>query len=190
MNPIEKGQLASTTVQCLSAGVGAIGQIPGLIKRVIEEEVWLWRIHRGREYKLSNLRELITSSPPTGWGGDPNKIKALLKDDAEVDAMYEKAMQLKPGPKPKPTQINSFDNVKGTNASTGNSRAYTLARLKKENPDLFAAVCEKKMSANAAAIKAGWRKAPAPLEKILKLIPKLSAGELEKLVQHLSQPLA
>ena len=36
-------------------------------------------------------------------------------------------------------------------ADTGNSRAYTLTRLKNERPDLFEKVCAKELTANRAA---------------------------------------
>ncbi len=40
--------------------------------------------------------------------------------------------------------------------SQGNSRAYTLARLKRERPDLFQRVKAKAITANAAAIETGY----------------------------------
>jgi hypothetical protein len=40
----------------------------------------------------------------------------------------------------------------------GTSRSYTLDRLKRERPDLFARVKTKEITANAAAIEAGFRK--------------------------------
>jgi len=43
-------------------------------------------------------------------------------------------------------------------ADAGNSRAYTLVRLKNERPDLFEKVVAKELTANRAAIEAGWRK--------------------------------
>ena len=63
----------------------------------------------------------------------------------------------------------------------GNARAYTLDRLQRENPKLFDCVVAGDLSANAAAIKAGFRQKPTPFEKIVKLLPKLSAGEKAKL---------
>lgn len=42
----------------------------------------------------------------------------------------------------------------------GTSRAYTLTRLESERPDLYERVCRKELSANAAAIEAGFRKPP------------------------------
>ena len=67
--------------------------------------------------------------------------------------MFEKAMQIKPGPKPELLD-SSFDIIKGTNASTGTSKAYTLTRLQKDNPEEEA----KKASRSARAaemVKAG-----------------------------------
>ena len=40
----------------------------------------------------------------------------------------------------------------------GNSRAYTLDRLKRERTDLYREVCAGKLTANAAAKRAGWRR--------------------------------
>ena len=60
---------------------------------------------------------------------------AVIKDDPEVLPMFEKAMQIKPGPKPE-SPDSSFDIIKGTNASTGTSKAYTLSRLQKDNPEI------------------------------------------------------
>ena|GEM_PF-6442133 len=42
-------------------------------------------------------------------------------------------------------------------SSQGTSRSYTLTRLSKDRPDLFEKVVEGDMSANAAAIEAGFR---------------------------------
>lgn len=75
-----------------------------------------------------------------------------------------------------------FDNVKNANGegktATGNSRAYNLNRLKREAPELFEEVKSGKMSANAAAIKAGFRKKDTDHEKAVKLLKKLDRLEL------------
>jgi hypothetical protein len=51
------------------------------------------------------------------------------------------------------------DNVTGFR---GNSAIYTLKRLKRDRPDLFQQVLGGALSANAAAIEAGFRKKPKP----------------------------
>jgi len=55
------------------------------------------------------------------------------------------------------------NNVTPAEPVTGNSRSYTLSRLSKARPDLFAKVKAGELSANAAAIEAGWRKQPSEL---------------------------
>jgi hypothetical protein len=50
--------------------------------------------------------------------------------------MWEKAMQIKPGPKEKPNPDNSVDNINRT-ARKGTSKAYTVSRLQREAPELF-----------------------------------------------------
>ena len=69
------------------------------------------------------------------------------------------------------------DNVMTLPAKQGNSRAYTLDRLQRERPELFAQVEAGKLSANAAAIEAGWRKKLTAFERVQKLLPELTAEE-------------
>jgi hypothetical protein len=57
-------------------------------------------------------------------------------------------------PKTRKASTNS-DNVTNGRDGRGNGKAYTLDRLKRERPDLFARVVAKELSANKAAIEAG-----------------------------------
>ena len=57
-----------------------------------------------------------------------------------------------------------IDNVTTSQPARGTSRSYILERLKRERPDLFERVKAKEISANRAAILAGWRKKSTPLE--------------------------
>jgi hypothetical protein len=182
MNEIEKGQLASLTVQCLSEGAGAISRFPKMLKKVIEERVWEHRVYHGREYRLPNLRALITEKPMAGWGEDPKKIEALIKDDPEVLPMFREAM------KHQGERGNFVDNVNEViGRPDGNTRAYTLTRLQKDNPEIYEEVKAGKLTANAGAIKAGWRKTATPMEIIRKQIPKLTQEERTQLSKELTQ---
>jgi hypothetical protein len=154
---------------------------------VIEVKAWESRLHHGRLYELPSLRDLVTRKPPEGWGQNPDKIEALLKDSPEVLAMWEKEMQLKPGPKPKAEGEDSSVNNINRTASKGTSKAYTLSRLKRENAELFQQVVAGELSANAAAVKAGWRKKLTPLESILKLLPKLNADDVAVLIAKIQE---
>lgn len=155
MNEIEKAQLAKTTAQCFLGLVGDLEDFPQLLKRVIEEKVWLGRLHNGRFFKLNSLRELVTKKPLEGWGQDPAKIEAVIKDCPEVLALWEKEMTEDHGGDRKSDAAKiKFNNVNFEGASKGNRKAYTVSRLKRESPELFAQVVAGELSANAAAIKA------------------------------------
>ncbi len=78
-------------------------------------------------------------------------MESVIRDDAEVLAMWREAMKPAPGR----NQHSSDDNVNDAPTPKGNSRAYTVARLQKQNPGLFEEVKAGRMSANAAAIAAG-----------------------------------
>jgi hypothetical protein len=68
------------------------------------------------------------------------------------------------------------------NPSEKNTAKHWLARLKRDHPKLARRVVAGELSANAAAIEAGFRKPPAtPFETIVKLLPKLTRDERRKL---------
>jgi len=59
----------------------------------------------------------------------------------------------------------------------GNSRDYTLARLKRDRPDLAEMVIGGAMSANAAAIEAGFRRRDTPVDTLRRAWGKASDDE-------------
>ena len=66
-------------------------------------------------------------------------------------------------------------------SSRGTDPTYIVRRLKRDRPDIADRVIAGELSANAAAIEAGFRKKPAPFAQILKLLPKLTADERAQL---------
>ena len=60
---------------------------------------------------------------------------AVIKDDPEVLPMFEKAMQDGEGGRPKKGSMKLVDNINRF-SSTGTSKAYTLSRLQKDNPEI------------------------------------------------------
>ena len=76
--------------------------------------------------------------------------------------------------------VNSVQEPKG-----GNGKTYTLRRLARDNPDLLAKVESGELSANAAAIEAGFRKKLTPLEAARKAIAKLNEEDRATLVAEL-----
>jgi hypothetical protein len=78
------------------------------------------------------------------------------------------------------------NNVNEVKPSKGNSRSYTVSRLQREAPELFAQVVAGTLSANAAAIQAGFRKKPTPLELLRAIWAKASNAERETFIQEIT----
>jgi hypothetical protein len=71
---------------------------------------------------------------------------------------------------------------------TKNTKAHWLARLDRDGHDELAAkVRSGEMKANAAAIEAGFRKKLTPIERVLKLLPKLTPTERRHLRARLDE---
>lgn len=174
LNEIERGQLCQSTIESLYEATGGLRQFPSLLKKVIAERAWERRVCRGKVIELGSLRELITAKPVQGWGEDPSKVEAVIRDDPEALAAFREAMLGKPG-RPK-ADAESHDNVRGITDEHGNSRAYSIARVQREcDPETVAAVMAGEMSANAALVKAGVR------ENRQVYIPRDPAAAVEKL---------
>ena len=133
----------------------------------------------GRFYVQPELsrRNIWEDTPPNGVGIQLDTVwRKLIADDAEAVKEYRKATT-------NPVGTNQYTKEDTSNRSTqhGTTLAYTLDRLSREHPELYAKVAAKELSAHAAAIAAGFRKKLTPFETIEKLIPKLTDDERSQL---------
>jgi hypothetical protein len=179
---LEAGQLV-TNMQFAVRGCN-IDQIPVTVRKVLETGAWqtYWQSQRLKQF--ATFREFILAGPMEGGCSfDPKYVQALLhkSGDAVVEAMFRRAMTAPVG-----TNQHS-DNVTTLKPERGNSRAYTLDRLQREQPELFAQVEAGKLSTNAAAIEAGWRRKLTPFERVQKLLPDLTAEQRRWLREALSK---
>jgi hypothetical protein len=165
LNEVENGQLCQSTIESLYEATGGLKQFPGLLKKIIANKAWERRVNKGKVIELSSLRELITEKPIRGWGEDPKKVEAVIKDDPECLALYREAMK-EQGNNQHTSKCNNITEAKQT--ATGTSKAYTCERLKRVAPELFEEVKAGRMSANAAAIQAGIRKKPTAEEQCVR----------------------
>ena len=90
------------------------------------------------------------------------KLKAVIQDDAEALALFREAMVEGPGGDKKSEDRIITDNISNGLVDHGTSKAYTVSRLKRDRPDLFEKVVAGELSANKAAIEAGFRRKPFP----------------------------
>ena len=134
------------------------------------------------------FREFIEAPPLRGLGEKLSDIERLIADDAESLVRLRELVVGQHGGDRKSENIKSnnitLDSDLFAKAETakpqadrGTSRAYTLTRLKNERPDLFEKVVAKELTANRAAIEAGWRKAPDIMEVAKRAIGKMNTAQ-------------
>ena len=117
-----------------------------------------------------------TGKSPKEWY-EEQLAKALTKTaQAQTDENSEE--YVKRGPKPSGEMFGSTKQL----SEEANAKPYILRRLARERPDLLERYERGELSANAAAIEAGFRKRPTPFEIVKAQIPKLSDAEWQALI--------
>jgi hypothetical protein len=170
-----------------SEGALDLQAVERLLGEVIESGAWQsFHTPNGVSVQPANFREFITAEPFQGLGATEDKIAALLGDDNTAVVNMRKLLKLKPGPKPVGSSNN---NIIGT--KQGTRRDYTLERLQRDAPELFDAVQRKELSANAAAVQAGFRpktftvRSDDPEKIAATLRRQLSEDVLKRVMNHL-----
>lgn len=171
----EKGALVESLWHAVDEASGNLQAVPGLIRRVLETGAWKERAQRGKVYRHNQFIDFITAKPLEGCGWPIDKVEVLIKDDPESLLLWRQAIT------PPKHVHHDGDNVTINSDGRGNSRSYTLDRLSRERPDLFEQVKAGELTANAAAIKAGFRKKPTPFQQIKKLLLRLTDTERAQL---------
>lgn len=180
LNLKEKHQAVQSLWTAVNEGGSALEHVPHIVKTVLITEAWRERQDGERVYKHDSFRQFIEADPRSGCGWHVEKVASLLKGEPEVEMAYRRAVG--GGQGARHDLIEHGNNVpKSERPHRGNSRAHTLSRLQEESPGLYEAVCRGELSANRAAIEAGFRKPPNPLSQIKKLLPKLSDEERRQL---------
>ena len=180
MTPEEAGTLCNDLDTALRGAELNLGSTASLIVAVIRHQAWQERrIRTGQIVRHRSFLELLTTPPLEGFGEDPRRVEALLRDDAEALRMFREATTASPGrpsaEKAKETNDNIISN--GVTPKLGTSRAYLLDRLYRQTPGLYERVVAKELSARAAAIEAGFIHVKTPLEQLEHWWTKASAAE-------------
>lgn len=163
-------------MQAMAEGGGkAFDIVPDLLAVVIKERRWEGR----RDLHGNPFTSFEAFAAHPLWQGlecTIDDLKAFCRKREDVQRLILGEVEPEPEKKAGPGRGKTGDNVTCFN-DRGNSSTYTLKRLKRDAPELFQRVIDGELSANAAAIEAGFRKKPTPFEQVCKLIPKLSDKE-------------
>ncbi len=183
-NPKENQHICSIAEESLKAGGSFIQHFPKVMKRIIKDKAWLVReVDPIGTVKLKSLRELITEKPLKGWGTTVDKVQKYIEDDPDLLVEFRENITESKG---KRVKDNSDNITIKTSDGRGTNKAYTLDRLHRQAPELYEEVKAGNLSANAAAIKAGFRKKDTPLEAAIKAFNKLSEKERILFIEHIS----
>ena len=178
--------------------------LPGLIKSILENDEWrkLIRPVDGKLFVHESIESWILGEPWAGlhypsWDalyavleraedGD-EVIKMLVARGAPVSAV---AADTKPARAKAGRPSGNVDNIHIR--PSGTSEARTVARLKRDAPDLAQEVISGRLSANAAAIKAGFRKpsltVPLDPERLARAVRRhFTPEEIQRLVRALME---
>jgi len=152
----ERGVVINSAAQMLSSGDVNLDQIPGLVLRIINEEMWQQRAIPQYQWKLSpefrSFEQFVTTGPLEGLGTSVQTLRDLCRRDVRAQEAIDRATQLETGV----NQYMGVDKVH-THRPSGNSESAALRRLRKDRPDLLERVLRGELSANAAAVEAGFR---------------------------------
>jgi hypothetical protein len=132
------------------------GTLPVVIKNMIEDQCWLTHTKQDGS-SFASFRELVEYKLWWGLETPYDDLVYFCRKDADcVRALEDQRGGLSSHGT---NQHSGLNNIKSSSAGT--SADYTKRRLKRDRPDLYEKVISGDMTANAAAIEAGFRK-PSP----------------------------
>lgn len=159
----ESDEFVSSLRSALIRGEAGLANVPGLLKRIIKEDMWQERVvsQTGELVHFNSFREFVETKPLEGLGASIDLIKRICGDDLETLDLIDKATAL-------PHGTNRFTNPKVDNdniiiyepekAEQGTSKEYALRTLREKRPDLHEKVIAGEKSPHAAMVEAGFRK--------------------------------
>lgn len=163
MSPRDHWPSIAALSSAIHYGGSGLSDVPVLIERVIAEESWrIFQNDLSPEPFVNNtFEEFVTSPPMKGLGASVDLLTRMCQGHKSALDALDRALQQPPG---NPTgrnqhspKVGSLDNIQGSKAPTGTSESAALRRLRKDRPDLHAAVLNGQLTAHAAAVQAGFR---------------------------------
>ena len=152
-NLVDNGAVIAALGSAVAHGNENVAQIPALLVQIVDDDRWRHFITKmGDEVEYERFADFAATPPTAGLGIGIEVLRRLVQDDpVAVDAL-DRATQGKQG-----QRTDLVDNINEVDRPTGTSEAATVRRLRKDRPDLHAQYLANEISANAAAILAGFR---------------------------------
>lgn len=145
-------------------GAAGLGDVPGLVRRVLEEGAWReFTTPLGETVRHRTFAGFVAAEGLRGLGTTVKMIRKLVADDPATLNLLDKELENQPG-RP-PGVAKTFDNIQGSSAPTGTSREQALRRLRREAEagnelaaELRNEVLAGRVKPHTAMVEAGLRK--------------------------------
>jgi len=144
---------------------------------------------RTREFKT--FQEWVEYEPPWGLGTTNKILKSILEKDGPdvLDMVYHSELKEHGGDRKSGENQDS-----NTTLKNDRGKSYTIRRLKRDNPELAEKVKKGEMSANAAAIEAGFRvptkTVPLTEEGVVKFLDNFTPEQLNNIIKAVVSKMA
>jgi hypothetical protein len=139
----------------MHGGTQAFDLVPLALKKVIVEKQWQHRVDRHGN-AFASFESFVCHPLWQGLETTIDDLRVYCRKQPIIQRLILEAME--PGRADGGDRRSKDFQPDNVSLKYGNSAIYTLKRLKRDRPDLFQQVLGGALSANAAAIEAGFRK--------------------------------
>lgn len=154
LNPRQRGTLVEALGSAVFHGGSALGDVPALLKRVLETGAWReFETPTHEVVRYDRFAAFVTTSPTRGLGASVDLIRRIVGDDLAALSLLDTALQNPVGTNQHVDNVNTLDE-----RPSGNASESALRRLRKDRPDLHSRVLAGELSPHAAMVEAGFRR--------------------------------
>jgi len=156
VNVKENTTIIKHTCRAFADGTGSLDNFPGLLRRVLTENMWREFLHpNGEVIRYERFTDFVTAGPPAGVGTTVGMVRKVVSDDLELLDLLDQAVRNPHGGDRRSDDAINVDNVNV--GPTGNAKDQALRRLRKDAPELNTDVLAGLLSPHGAMVKAGLR---------------------------------
>lgn len=187
---VGRGHIVTSLARSIRNGKTGLELVPGLLKRVCEEQCWRARYveETGEYVEFETFVAFVEGHPPDGLGVSLDTLRKLCKDDNAALAIIERETQRPPYLHV--VRDTDLYNIQVTQAPTGTSKERSLRKLRTDAPELHRQVLDGQLSPHAAMIEAGFRRktitVPVDVERAAVTLSRhFSYDELKQIADEL-----
>lgn len=195
-NTLYNGTVFRALTRNLADGESSLDEVPGLLKRMITENMWQEYTvpESGKLVTFERFEEFVTTPPLEGLGTTMEVLRALCQRHEDVlvllDRITRKTLEEHGGDRRSESKVTC--NVE-TPEQRGNKREYTVARLERDgHQELAQQVINRVITAAEARRQVGWEprrveiRLDDPDSAARTILKHMDRAAINELVQKLS----